>query len=119
MIRTKEQEADIIAASAKPLLLDLENSPKSDFTKAFEGVDVVYFSAGAGGKGGPERTKKIDYEGALKVYDAIEDVSGKKPRLVLVSAVDVRAPDSEPPSYYVSPCQNHVIFPVTQLFGVG
>ncbi|KAF7966904.1 hypothetical protein HWV62_36619 [Athelia sp. TMB] len=100
VIRTKEQEADIIAASAKPLLLDLENSPKSEFTKAFEGVDVVYFSAGAGGKGGPERTKKIDYEGALKVYDAIEDVSGKKPRLVLVSAVDVRAPDSEPPSYY-------------------
>jgi len=100
IIRNKDQEADIIAASAKPLILDLESASKSDFTKVFEGVDVVYWSAGAGGKGGPERTKKVDYEGALKVYDAIEDVSGKKPRLVLVSAVDVRAPGSEPPDYY-------------------
>jgi len=100
IIRTRDHEADIKAASAHPLLLSLEDSPVSDFSKAFEGADVVYFSAGAGGKGGQERTRKVDYEGAVKTFDAIEGVSGKKPRLVLVSAVDVRDPDSDYPTHY-------------------
>lgn len=101
--RTKSHEANIKAASAHPLLLCFEDSPMSEFTQAFEGVDVVYFSAGAGGKGGPDATKKVDYEGALKVFDVIEGIAGKtrKPRLVLVSAVNVRNPDGPVPSHYV------------------
>ncbi|EPQ55983.1 NAD P-binding protein [Gloeophyllum trabeum ATCC 11539] len=99
IIRKPEQEADIIAAHAKPHILSLEDAPAAEFTKVFEGTDVVYFSAGAGGKGGPERTKKVDYEGALKVFDAIEGVQGKKPRLILVSAVDVRDPEKIPEWY--------------------
>jgi len=60
----------------------------------------VYFSAGAGGKGGEERTKKVDYEGALKIFDAIEGVEGPiKPRLILVSALDVRDPEKIPTHY--------------------
>ena len=62
----------------------------------------MYFSAGAGGKGGEELTKKVDYEGALKVFDAIEGVEGSvKPRLILVSALDVRDP-KKIPAHYVS-----------------
>ena len=68
----------------------------------FKGNDVVVFSAGAGGKGGPERTKAVDYEGAVKVFDAIEGVEGAKPRLVLVSAIDVRDVNADPPPHYVS-----------------
>lgn len=79
------------------------------------------WSAGAGGKGGPERTKKVDYEGALKVFDAIEGVQGKKPRLILVSAVDVRD-RTKLPSHYVSdsiclrPSYPSVACPMTDLF---
>lgn len=63
---------------------------------------MVYFSAGAGGKGGEERTKKVDYEGAVKIYDAIEGVAeGKRPFLVLVSGIDVRDPEKIP-AHYVS-----------------
>ena len=102
IIRTEAHIPDIKAASAHPLLLSLEDAPVADFTRVFEGVDVVYFSAGAGGKGGPERTKKVDYEGAVKVFDAIEGVEGKKPRLILVSAVDVRDPNGKVPEHYVS-----------------
>lgn len=73
-----------------------------DFSNAFKGFDVVYFSAGAGGKGGEERTKKVDYEGALKIFDAIEGVEESvRPRLVLVSALDVRDPETIP-THYVS-----------------
>ncbi|KAF9461358.1 hypothetical protein BDZ94DRAFT_1310628 [Collybia nuda] len=99
IIRTRDHESDIKAASAEPVYLSLEDAPVSAFSAAFEGQDVVYFSAGAGGKGGPERTKAVDYEGAVKVFDAIEGVSGPKPRLILVSAIDVRNPERIP-SYY-------------------
>ncbi|KAF8154274.1 NADH(P)-binding-domain-containing protein [Crassisporium funariophilum] len=89
--------------SATPLLLSLEDASAQQLSDAFTSQDVVYFSAGAGGKGGEERTKKVDYEGAVKVFDAIELVKGdgvsKKPRLVLVSAIDVRDPERIPAHY--------------------
>ncbi|KAJ7123741.1 NADH(P)-binding-domain-containing protein [Mycena epipterygia] len=99
IIRTPAHEEDIKAASATPLILSLEDSAVSEFTAAFQGADVVYFSAGAGGRGGEERTKAVDYEGALKVFDAIEAVEGTRPRLVLVSALDVRDPNKIPAHY--------------------
>jgi len=99
IIRTAAHEDDIKAASATPLLLSLEDSSVADFTAAFQGADVVYFSAGAGGKGGEERTKSVDYEGALKVFDAIEGIQGARPRLILVSAIDIRHPDRIPAHY--------------------
>uniref|UniRef100_A0A8H7XTM1 NAD(P)-binding domain-containing protein n=1 Tax=Psilocybe cubensis TaxID=181762 RepID=A0A8H7XTM1_PSICU len=99
IIRDASQNNDIMDVSATPLVLSLEDSPVSDFTKAFTGQDVVYFSAGAGGKGGEERTKKVDYEGAVKVFDAIEGVSSAKPRLILVSAIDIRDPEKIPAHY--------------------
>ncbi|KAJ7436610.1 NADH(P)-binding-domain-containing protein, partial [Mycena latifolia] len=51
------------------------------------------------GKGGEERTKRVDYEGAVKVFDAIEAVDGAHPRLVLVSALDVRDHNKIPAHY--------------------
>ena len=66
--------------------------------------DVVLFSAGAGGKGGPERTKAVDEHGAIKVFDAIEQSGVAKAdgfrRFMLVSAVDVRDKTKPPPSWY-------------------
>ena len=64
---------------------------------------MIAFSAGSGGKGGPERTRAVDYEGAVKVFDAIEGVEGPKPLLVLVSAIDSRDISADPPPHYVSP----------------
>jgi uncharacterized protein YbjT (DUF2867 family) len=99
IIRTPAHEEEIKAASATPLLLNLEESPVSDFTAAFQGADVVYFSAGAGGKGGEERTKRVDYEGALRVFDALQAVKEPRPRLILVSAIDIRDPNTIPAHY--------------------
>jgi len=96
IIRDPSQDQDIKDVSATPLVLSLEDSPAADFSNAFKGYDVVYFSAGAGGE---ERTKKVDYEGALKIFDAVESVQGEKPLLILVSAVDVRDPDKIPAHY--------------------
>lgn len=83
----------------------MEDAPVSILTKLFTDTraQLVYFAAGAGGKGGPERTKAVDYEGAVKVFDAVEAVPGnEKPRVILISAIDCRNPDKldEYPSYY-------------------
>ncbi|KAH7913343.1 NADH(P)-binding-domain-containing protein [Hygrophoropsis aurantiaca] len=99
VIRDPTQSPDITAASATPLVLSLEDAPVSTFSAEFEGKHIVYFCAGSGGKGGEERTKKVDYEGAVKVFDAIDAVQGPKPRLILVSAVDIRDP-AKIPSHY-------------------
>ncbi|KAI0042756.1 NAD(P)-binding protein [Auriscalpium vulgare] len=89
-----------ISPGISPLLLSIEDSPVADFTQAFRGKDVVVFAAGAGGKGGPERTTQVDYEGAVKVMDAIEGVEeGQRPRLVLLSSIDVRDPEKMPEHY--------------------
>ncbi|KAF7297460.1 NAD(P)-bd-dom domain-containing protein [Mycena indigotica] len=102
LIRTTEHNADIVAAGSKPLLLSLEGATVEQLasTLSAANADVVYFSAGAGGKGGEERTKSVDYEGALKVFDAIESLAeGSRPRLILVSALDVRDPEKVPAHY--------------------
>lgn len=99
IIRNPDQEKDITDVGATPLVISLEDASVQEFANAFKGFDVVYFSAGAGGKGGEERTKKVDYEGALKTFDAIEAVDGPKPRLILVSAVDIRDPEKIPAHY--------------------
>jgi len=102
VIRTPEHSDDIKDAGAVPIVMSLEDDSKEEFTKLFvkESTEVVVFSAGAGGKGGEERTKKVDYEGAVKIFDAIEGVpEDKRPRLLLVSAVDVRDPEKIPPHY--------------------
>jgi hypothetical protein len=99
IVRDESHFPSIKSALAHPVLLSLEDDPVSAFTQTFQGSKVVYFSAGAGGKGGEARTKKVDYEGAVKVFDAIEGVEGSKPRLILVSAVDVRDPEAVPDHY--------------------
>ncbi|KAJ2919595.1 hypothetical protein MD484_g806, partial [Candolleomyces efflorescens] len=105
IIRTSSQSPDILATGSTPIVLSLEDDSFEKFTQVFleTQADVVYFAAGAGGKGGEERTRKVDYEGAVKIFDAIENVAlegGKKnPRLVLVSAIDVRDPEKIPEHY--------------------
>ncbi|THH02314.1 hypothetical protein EW145_g6764 [Phellinidium pouzarii] len=99
IIRNADHAEEIANTGAEPLVLSIESDSKNKFANVFEGKNIVYFSAGAGGKGGPERTRKVDYEGALKVFDALELVKGDKPRLIMVSAIDVRDRNIVPAHY--------------------
>lgn len=89
------------AGGAEPKLVSLEDASVEELKLAFEGANGVLFAAGAGGKGGKERTVKVDQEGAIKVFDAIDKVDGEKPKLVLVSALDTRDVSKPAPSHYV------------------
>lgn len=113
MIRQPEHASDLptgsSADSVQPVIASLEHSSVSDIASLFTkySPNVVLFAAGAGGKGGPERTKAVDEQGAIKVFDAIEQSGIAKSadfrRFLLVSAIDVRDKTKPPPSWYQQP----------------
>ncbi|PWY98279.1 NAD(P)-binding protein [Testicularia cyperi] len=110
MIRQPEHASDLPTGSSadpvQPVVASLEQSSVSDLASLFQkhSPQVILFSAGAGGKGGAERTKAVDELGAIKVFDAIEESGIAKHddfrRFLLVSAVDVRDTSKPPPSWY-------------------
>ncbi|KAL1408966.1 hypothetical protein Q8F55_005783 [Vanrija albida] len=97
VIRNDGHAADLAALGAKPLILSLEDASVADLADVLsaEKPDAVVFAAGAGSA---DRTRAVDYEGAVKVYDALEK-SGTR-RFLLVSAWDARNRDKPPPKHY-------------------
>ena len=93
--------ADPLALKAHPEILSLETTTVPALTSLLTTIspDTILFSAGAGGKGDPSRTRAVDYEGALKVFDAME--AGNVKRLISVGAIDVRSGSGDGfPGYY-------------------
>lgn len=93
-------DSELSKIGAKPERLSLEDADVPSIVKLLTSSkpDGVLFAAGAGGKGDPSRTRKVDYEGAVKVYDAME--SGNVKRLVLIGALDVRDRSKGWPEWY-------------------
>jgi len=72
LVRSEDHFQDIKQTGATPKLLSLEDASVDELKNAFDGAKGVLFAAGAGGKGGKERTKKVDEEGAIKVSHLFE-----------------------------------------------
>ena len=91
---------ELKAIGAVPVVLSLEDAAVPEFTELLttHKPDTVIFAAGAGGRGDKSRTRKVDYEGAVKVYDAMEAANVK--RLLVVGAVDIRDRSKGYPDYY-------------------
>jgi uncharacterized protein YbjT (DUF2867 family) len=68
-IRNPDHAADVTAAGATPVVLDVENSTTAEIAGALAGHDAVVWSAGAGG-GNPERTFAVDRDAAIRSIDA-------------------------------------------------
>ncbi|GJE93822.1 NADH(P)-binding-domain-containing protein [Phanerochaete sordida] len=99
VFRNGWQAQAVSRAGATPIVLNLEEDGVETFAAVFAGKDVVYFCAGAEGHGGPTRYRTVDYAGARKVFDALELIRGPKPRLIMLSAIDVRDRDKIPAHY--------------------
>ena len=84
MYRHAEQAEELKALGATPVAGDLLTLEQNQLAELMQGSDVVVFSAGAGGKGGPEMTNAIDGRG-LELSVAAAKQAGV-PRFVLVSA---------------------------------
>jgi nucleoside-diphosphate-sugar epimerase len=93
-------DSELKEIGAKPERLSLEDTDVPEITKLLTSnkPDGILFAAGAGGKGDPGRTRKVDFEGAVKVYDAMEAANVK--RLVLIGALDIRDRSKGWPEWY-------------------
>lgn len=85
-IRKPEQQKDIEDVGAKPVIFDVTNSSPTELQRQLQDAQFVVWAAGAGGKGGPEATYKIDRDGAIAVVDALKSSTTLK-RFIIVSAI--------------------------------
>ncbi|MDI3330346.1 MAG: SDR family oxidoreductase [Micrococcus sp.] len=87
VIRNPDHAADVEAAGATPLVLDVETASQDELAQAFAGQDAIIWSAGAGG-GNPERTYAVDRDAAIRSMDAAEQAGVK--RYLMVSYLGAR-----------------------------
>lgn len=92
-IRNPEHAADLRAAGAQPLVLDLENASVDEVASHLDGADAVVFAAGAGPGSGAARKETVDRDAAVLLADAAE--AAKVRRYVMISSIgaDAEAPD--------------------------
>jgi uncharacterized protein YbjT (DUF2867 family) len=92
-IRNPDHAADLRAAGAEALVVDLENAPVDEVARHLRGADAVVFAAGAGPGSGAARKETVDRDAAILLADAAEAV--KVSRYAMVSAIgaDAEAPD--------------------------
>ena len=85
IIRAESQSADLMARGVTPEVVDIASLSVEQMTELFArlGTEVLIWSAGAGGVGGPERTYAIDRDAAIRSMDAAK-ASGVK-RYIMVS----------------------------------
>ena len=70
VIRDPAQAGDVAATGATPLVLSVEDAGVGELARALAGADAVVWSAGAGGKGGPQRTDAVDRAAAIRSMEA-------------------------------------------------
>src|SRR5215207_914468 len=89
LIRNPEHAPDLEADGAVPVLCDLEHDDPLPHIGAAE---AIVFAAGAGPGSGPERKRTVDYEGAVKLIKAAEELGVR--RYVIVSSMGAGDPAS-------------------------
>jgi uncharacterized protein YbjT (DUF2867 family) len=86
LIRRAEHAADLRAAGAEPVLLDLENaSGAAEVAEALKGAGAVVFAAGAGPGSSAERKDSVDRAAAVLLAEAAE-LAGVR-RYVMISSM--------------------------------
>ena len=84
-IRNPAQVADLQAAGADALVVDLEKASVDEVAGHLRGADAVVFAAGAGPGSGAARKETVDRDAALLLADAAE--AAGVDRYVMVSAM--------------------------------
>jgi uncharacterized protein YbjT (DUF2867 family) len=93
IVRNPDHAADVEAAGAEPVVLDLEAlAGVGALAEAVRGADALVFAAGAGPGSGPERKRTVDYGGAVKLIAAAQ--AAGVPRYVMVSTLGADRPEA-------------------------
>ncbi|MUL80187.1 MULTISPECIES: NAD(P)H-binding protein [unclassified Mycolicibacterium] len=85
LIRNPAQAADLQAAGATAVVVDLERASVAEVADAVRGTDAVVFAAGAGPGSGAARKQTVDRDAAILLADAAE--AAGVDRYVMVSAI--------------------------------
>ncbi len=88
LVRDKNKLSALESNNLTIVEQDLEN----DFSRAFEGVEQVIFSAGSGGATGADKTLLIDLWAAVKAINYAVDAKVK--HFIMVSSIGADAPDN-------------------------
>jgi uncharacterized protein YbjT (DUF2867 family) len=101
-IRNPDHAADLEAAGAQPLVVDLEIASVDDVAAHLEGADAVVFAAGAGPGSGAARKETVDRDAAILLADAAQ--AAKVSRYVMISSMgaDAEAPDDAADPVFVA-----------------
>ena len=93
LIRNPAHAADLQAAGAEALVVNLENASVDEVAAHLRGADAVVFAAGAGPGSGAARKETVDRDAAILLADAAE--TAKATRYVMISSMgaDAEAPD--------------------------
>jgi uncharacterized protein YbjT (DUF2867 family) len=92
LVRNPDHAADVAAAGAEAVVVDLEHEDADEIATQIIGADAVVFAAGAGPGSGPERKRTVDYGAAVKLIDAARDVGIE--RYVIVSSIGAHDPEA-------------------------
>jgi len=93
LIRDPDQEDDLIAVGADPVVCDLETATQGEIETAVAKHDAIVFAAGAGPGSGPERKETVDYAASKRLLDAAR-VTGIR-RYVMISAMGAGDPPTD------------------------
>jgi uncharacterized protein YbjT (DUF2867 family) len=97
LVRNPAHFADVAAAGAEPVLMDLENTSVERLADVVAGGDAVVFAAGAGPGSGAARKDSMDRAGAVLLADAAERAGVRRYLLVSSMGADrADAPGIEP-----------------------
>jgi uncharacterized protein YbjT (DUF2867 family) len=93
LIRNPDHVADLEAAGAEAVVVDLEEATVADIAAHVRGADAVVFAAGAGPGSGAARKQTVDCDAAILLADAAEAAGVKRYVMVSAMGADVEAPD--------------------------
>lgn len=93
LIRNPDHVADVEAAGAEAVVVDLEAATAADIAKHVEGADAVVFAAGAGPGSGAARKQTVDCNAAILLADAAEAAGVRRYVMVSAMGADVEAAD--------------------------
>lgn len=94
VIRNADQQPDVAATGAQPLLADIAKLEADDIANLASGKDAIVWLAGAGG-GSEERTYSVDRDAAIRTIDAAVQAGVR--RFVMVSYFGARTDHGVPP----------------------
>jgi nucleoside-diphosphate-sugar epimerase len=91
LIRNPAHVADLEAAGADALVVDLETSSVEELARHLAGADAVVFAAGAGPGSGIERKFAVDRDAAILLADAAEAAGVRRYLMVSSKGAHPRA----------------------------